>query len=248
MQEAFLTACLHEAEPPAGAATMSGDPTHHQRRIGIYGNAIRVRLTNSLSSTYKAVYALIGEACFEALARRYMRAHPPQTGCLYGFGDAFSAFITDSPLQESLPYLAEVAAFEWAWQSSYRAANSQPLPPEWFTTCGEDALTEATLSLRPDVRLLATTYPVEAIWRYTSDPDALTPPELTPGRYYYLIHRPALEVRTEQISAALWSLLTALNDGYGLADAAEQVLTAEPNADLDGLFTSMLRLNVISIP
>jgi len=87
----------------------------HPGAVGlrVHRNTVLGALSNALRSSFKAVEQLVGEAFFDRMAVAYARARPPQAPQLDAYGADFPGFIDGFPSTEALPYLGELAQFEW---------------------------------------------------------------------------------------------------------------------------------------
>ncbi|MDE2219380.1 MAG: putative DNA-binding domain-containing protein [Gammaproteobacteria bacterium] len=114
LQAAMSAALL--ASDPAGqvlpAALFTGA---HAGAVGlrVHRNTVLAALSHALRLSHVAVDRLVGEAFFDRMAIDYARAQPPRAPQLDEYGAGFAAFIEGFPGTGSLPYLAELARFEW---------------------------------------------------------------------------------------------------------------------------------------
>src|SRR5512134_2126308 len=96
-------------------------------REQIYRNNVFISLTGALADVYPVVQRLVGEKFFAQLARRYIRAYPSRSGNLHDFGRHLGGFMLPMKELKGLPYLADVAALEWACHESFHAAEAAAL-------------------------------------------------------------------------------------------------------------------------
>ncbi len=146
--------------------------------------------------------------------------------CLFrGFPTEFEPRIIRGqqlPFLDKVPYLPDVARLELAWHDSFTA----PDPP---AAANPEAIAEA-LSQRPEqwrfrlppsARLLASSYPVLAIWEAHQEDtgaagDLDIDPESGPDRL--IVWRRGLDLRIERVEAGLWPLLEAVERGCSVAE------------------------------
>src|SRR5712691_2486272 len=95
-------------------ADIRGDELDPAARVGIYRNHVFATLGVSLQCTFPVVCRLVDERFFAYAAHEYLREHPPRSRCLVEYGADFADFLADLEPCQSLPYLADVARFEWA--------------------------------------------------------------------------------------------------------------------------------------
>ena len=162
-QSDFRAALLDPARPaPAGLTDPQGRPAG--RRFDVYRNNVTVSLTEALRQAFPAVRKLVGEEFFTAMARDFLRAHPPTSPLLMFYGDAMPGFLETFPPVAHLGYLPDIARLELALRQAYHAADADAVAPEALQALSPDALVAARLRLAPSVRLLRSRWPVHAIW------------------------------------------------------------------------------------
>jgi hypothetical protein len=195
-------------------------------REQIYRNNVFISLTGALADVYPVVQRLVGEKFFAQLARRYMRAHPSRSGNLHDFGSQLTGFITSLSASIGLPYLADVAALEWACHEAFHAAEAAPLDVSRLIDPEN-----AKAPLHPATRLVASRYPVLAIWQANqADEPGLV--DLDAGADWLVVLRRELQVEILRSTPGEFSLLAALRNGTALGEACEAALAAEPALDL----------------
>ncbi|MCR9143744.1 MAG: DNA-binding domain-containing protein [bacterium] len=106
-------------EHSPGASLNPGD------RIAIYrNNSLAVRCS-ALVENFPAVHSLVGAEYFDAAARRYARNHPAQSADLNQYGVDFADFLGELPDPGAqLPYLRDVARYEWMRSELQHAAGA----------------------------------------------------------------------------------------------------------------------------
>ena len=67
-------------------AIVDAPPLAVADRLGIYGNAYRVRLIDALHETYPVLHALLGDDMFFELGGAYVAANPPNSAIFAGMG------------------------------------------------------------------------------------------------------------------------------------------------------------------
>ena len=94
--------------------------------IAIYHTNMMATFTAVLKSTYPLLVKLLGEAYFHGIAKRYLSQYPASSD-LDQYGEYFSDFIDTIDTLRDLPYLNEVARFEWLCHTRYYAADPSPV-------------------------------------------------------------------------------------------------------------------------
>ena len=146
LQRAFAASMLHE-EDDAVCGAVVDDGFAAAERLRIYRNTCRSTLIEALRMTYPAVERLVGRDFFDRAAARYAGTHPPQSGYLNEYGGEFPEFLAAFAPASELPYLADVARFEWALGVAANAADAPVLDP--LTVAAVDPHSHAALRFEP---------------------------------------------------------------------------------------------------
>jgi len=209
---------LLEAQRAFGAAILEGGGP---AAMAVYRGNVFGNWAGALAGAYPVVRRIVGEEYFEALARRYARAHPSASGDLNEYGEALARFLAEDDDVQDLPYLPDVARLEWLAHRAYFAAEAAPFEPA----------RAAEARLAPACGLLAAHWPAAAIWNAHQpggDPGAVN---LGAGAELVLVHRPAWRAEALALGAGDYRFLERLLAGAGLGAALEGALAAEPGFD-----------------
>lgn len=127
LQHNFANALNHSS---GDDCDINSDHFTSQQRIQIYRNNFIISLSEVLEATYPMVFALVGEECFQQVARQHVLTNPLLEGDVSAYGQGFDSTITQFSLViEAAPYLPEVARFEWCIdmaQQRFAASFSNP--------------------------------------------------------------------------------------------------------------------------
>ena len=202
--------------------------------LAIHSNNFRSTLSEALGSIVPAVRNLVGEACFSAVAGRFVEEHPPGSPVLTAYGGGFPQYLDDCRSLSGVPYLGDVGRLEWAWNTAFHAADAPALTPNQLRQSALAGQLDLRLVLHPSLGLEASPYPVSRIWRMARYPDD-HPGEidLQAGSEHLLIVRPHFEVTVAAVDPGTHALLRALKDGCGFEAAAEAALQTSPEFVLE---------------
>ncbi len=231
LQQAFAGAVFEDASTVLAHVRDEIFPA--ARHLQVYRNNTFANLTDALAAIHPVVQRLVGAEFFEHAADRYIRRHPPRSGNLHDFGEAFAEFLADFPPAQSLAYLPDVARLEWAWHEAFHAAEAAPFAFEGLGAIPPEAYEDLIFRLHPSARLLASKYPVLAIWE-VNQPDFAGEPavDLDQGGNNLLVMRRDLRVEIETLGPGEYALLGAFAALTRLADAHAIALEAEPGFEL----------------
>src|SRR5438445_1967664 len=146
LQRAFAASMLRE-EDDAVCGAIVDDGFTAAERLRIYRNTCRSSLIEALRMTYPAVERLVGRDFFDMAAARYAGTHPPQSGYLNEYGGEFPEFLAAFGPASELPYLADLARFEWALRLAAEAADAAVPAP--LTVAAVDPQGHAALRFEP---------------------------------------------------------------------------------------------------
>lgn len=134
-----------------------------EARLGIYVHGYRSRLVEVLGTDYPALGALLGEPALSALALDYLGEHPSSRPSVRWFGAALASHL--GRREPGRPWLAELAAFEWAMGEAFDAAEAAPLGLECLAALPGDHWPGLGLRFHPSLRVLSLAHDVPGLWR-----------------------------------------------------------------------------------
>ena len=113
LQKQFVRTLHYQAN--GESCDISAHAVGAEQQVQIYRNNFILSLSDALSATYPIVLELVGEECFAQLARHHVLTVPLLNGDVNQYGAGFARSITHfKQLIKEIPYLVEVAEFEWA--------------------------------------------------------------------------------------------------------------------------------------
>jgi hypothetical protein len=208
------------------------DDTDLQARLSVYRNNVFFGLTSALADLYSVVKQLVGEEFFSALAKRYIRLHPPEQAAMVFFGQDFPDFVAQDKACQDLPYLSDVARFELAKHRAYHAADAKSLTPQWLQQIEIEKLMTSVLELHPSLQILDSKWASRSIWQaHQAETPKFEGIDIHIAEQSVLV-RPSYEVFVCRADAALLMLLQAIAQGVDLRKAIDQTLAAHPDFDL----------------
>lgn len=238
---------LHDTQALVMGALLRGDASHEVatllrssrglvagRRLQVYRNNLYASLGSALAAVYPVVARLVGETYFRQLARAYVARHPSTSGNLHAFGDRLPAFLRAQASLGALPYLADVAALEWASHEVYHESDGTDFDMAPFAQVPPVAQPRIRLHLQLATRFVASPYPVLAIWtaNQSHDDEGVTPVALDEGGVRLLVARAGFEVEYRVLGRAEDRWLRALAEGRTLAVALQAALDVDAGFDL----------------
>ena len=233
-----MRAALLDDVEAAAVAGVRDDAPSAAARLAIYRHHVLTSLTGALRSTFPVVVRLVDPRFFGYAADRYIRRHPPAGPCLFEYGATFSDFLDGFEPARHLAYLPDVARLEWAMNAALHAPDVAPIAP--------DALDVQTpVGLHPSVTLLASPWPVDAIWRANQPGAEDVAVDVTAGGARLQVWRHADDVVFRALSPLAFAFRTALASTGMLEMAADAALALDPGADLSAVVRELLDEGVL---
>jgi hypothetical protein len=210
--------------PEALAAIVREDGLAFDKRLQVYRNNTIISLTEALRATYPVVAALVGEKFFGFAAKAFISGDPPQAPRLAEYGGGFAAFLATFESARTLPYLADVAALEWAMNE---------LTPQDLSTVPQENAPSIVLELRRSCRLLQSKYRIDRLWQ-AHQPGGSLQDLAIDGDCHLLVYRPQDDVEMMTLDAVGFALLSRIGEGATLEAAYETAAGIDPVFDLSG--------------
>ncbi len=203
LQTAFRRAIL-DNQPDRLAALIAPGGLPVMARIAVYRNNSLGALTSALRLAYPAVLALVGEAFFDGAAVGFAQAAPPASACLTLWGGDFSSYLARHPGCRDMPWLADVAALEWAVSEALHTSEAKAPPP----------------CLTPTLSCLRLRSPADSIRAAAlAGGDGLDRIDLNAGPIHLAVTRRNGGILIRRLTAQAWSLLDQLAAGRSLRQA-----------------------------
>lgn len=213
------------------------------RGLAAYRNTARANLHNALRGVYPVVERLVGKGFFTLAAEKHIDSTPSTSGDLNRYGTEFPAFLRSFPPAATLPYLADVAALEWACHEVHGAPEASSDSFDRLTTVAPEDYGRLVARLHPAVRLLKSPYPILDIWRknqssYQGDRSV----SLSQGGDALLVRRSSTGIDIARLDPVEWELLFQSSLGTCL----EQALDSLPEFDLAAVLACHSGAGVLS--
>ncbi|VAW73461.1 hypothetical protein MNBD_GAMMA12-3373 [hydrothermal vent metagenome] len=135
-------------------------------QLEIYRQSILQSLISSLRSTYPVCKTLLGDTQFDQIATAYISTHHSVNPNLNNYGDEFSVFIQQNIAVRHLPFLADLAHFEYVWLQAYYSTDQAVVSIlEQIEQVPESDQVNIVFYLSSSTCLLQSHYPIFDIWQ-----------------------------------------------------------------------------------
>ncbi|CAA0121302.1 Uncharacterised protein [BD1-7 clade bacterium] len=132
--------------------------------IQVYQNNLLMTAARSLSITYPVLEHMIGEQPMIALARELLQTTPPGSGDWADWGEHLADLITQTPLADDAPFLADMARLEWAIHEAGRH-YAAPFDTQSLTLLSEHDPNNLYLVFPTTFHVIASEFPIDLIWQ-----------------------------------------------------------------------------------
>lgn len=174
IQQEFMRLLL-EGDNSLAEHIQSQSPVATDIRLGIYQNAYRLRLKESMETDHEILGLYLGDELFDQMANQYTRQYPSDNPSLRHFCRHLPTFLQQTAPFNEHPQLAELAAFERLLLDAFDAPEAEPLGVEVLAQITPENWPGMTLRFRPCVQRLTTHYNSVESWQQLKQNTA--PPE-----------------------------------------------------------------------
>ena len=221
LQNAYR-AYLIGGEPGSLGGAVVEDSFDSTERLRIYRNNFLISLGEALNTNFPVVRQIVGDDFFAQAARAFILRAPPSKPCLFEYGEGFSEFLAELPEMAELPYVAEMANFEFARIAVYHASVEALLTDAAIARVAPEKLAELPIRLAQHVRLLPVRFPILDLWQAHQAPDPdLAALDMGPRPHTLLVCRPHRTLVTQRIEPDVTLFLSTAMRPTTLAQAAE---------------------------
>lgn len=204
------------AEVFAGDARMSAED-----RLDAYANMYFFRLRDVLAEDFERTAAALGEARWHNLVTDYLLAHPPTKWSLRWAGEALPEFLRGHAYGTERPWLAEVAALEWARNEAFQAVDAEPLSPGALAALPPEAWPELRFEGLPGMSVVESRWDLAGWWSGAVGEPTEAPTAVEAHQVLVVWRDAEDDVRHEALAADEVEAVRRLLSGAPFADVCE---------------------------
>lgn len=156
-------------------------------RMNVYRNNVVVSLVEALADIFPVTQTVVGDEFFHATARIYAMENPPSSPVISEYGATFSDFIRHFEPAKSVPFLADLAALEYAMLRLTHSEECDTLDHEAisqsFSSVEDPSVLK--LSLPPTTQILASPFALGSLYRahYSDEQQSLNQVDINESEY-----------------------------------------------------------------
>jgi hypothetical protein len=230
-----MTQAILSGDFSAIAGEFTAARANPARRLGIFRNNTIISLSAALAATFRVTVALVDRRFFDYAASSFIAAHPPRDSLLSAYGGEFPRFLARFPALASHPFVAPMAALEWAIA---QILNTAELPPAAERSA-------ANIALQPCLRFTVSRFDTAAIWRafHAAKLNDIDPSRRKATRL--AVWRRGEHVRLAELTPPALAFWRSLAKGEMLERAAARALARDPLFDLTAELVTLMRAGLI---
>ena len=242
MQADFIQAILTQ-DAALLQPHLDGHQADNAIRFQVYQNNIIVSLIEALSDIFPLCVKLVGEDFFRAMAREYVRQHPPQTPIIREYGASFADFIETFEPAKQVGFLAPMASLEYQVLQLTHAEENTPLNHQAIATFFEqtDQPEKMLIEITNNIQLLHAPFALGSLYLACQQDAPLESLELNESEYL-LIHKSFIYAKLNVISFEEASFIKALQSALPLA----QAIPESDNFDLGQTLAKLIEWQLIT--
>ena len=201
---------------------IAGGSLSSDAALEVYRTGHIVRLTEALGETFEAIWWVAGDDDYFRLAKEFLLAQPSSSYNLSDFGKPFPDFLDKRQPFSDLPFLADLARFEWLFKEVFHLPPHTSVTPDHFqqhTLSGN-----LRLSFGPSVRLFRSPYSVYEIWKLRGTIQESLSEKDWGKPQWLLCYKYQQQVYIKHLSEPEYLLLNHLCSGASIEESLERTL------------------------
>ena len=232
LQSAFLKSIAANDDEGIEKELVTDDFTAHSL-MDIYRNNTSGGIKFSMKLTYPAIFEVVGEEFFNGLVEEFMKGNLPSTGNLDDYGEGFAEFLENFEPAKQLPYLPDVAHFEWLFHKSALADKVEVIDLASIKNISVEKYLEMSFVLNNSVKLFSSKYPVHLIWEMAREPEKERELDLSvESGCDLMLSRQEARVKMEFLDRAEYQFLKSIAEDGSLYAAFTAATATTPEFDL----------------
>ncbi|WP_022942071.1 DNA-binding domain-containing protein [Psychromonas hadalis] len=137
-----------------------------EQRLQVYRNSFIMGVTEALATTYQHTVALVGEDFFNAVSRQFILNQPPIENNIIVYGDGFSDYLDRLPQLKKMPYISEMARFEWLLeQTSNIEVENKSLDVARLAEVDDEQLEQLQFSIPKQITLFQSEQNINQLYK-----------------------------------------------------------------------------------
>lgn len=215
-----------------------------EARMRIYRNNTNISLADVLFGVFPILAGVIGDESFKCAVAEFVKECPPSSGNVNDYGAEFPEFLKRFSPSAGIPYLSDIALFEWFYYGAHFGEKRKPLSVSKLQKIKDGDFPKLKFSVSPEARVLGTRYPVLELWEghYEGRKGNV---ELKAGEErFFLIYSRQRQPRLMEITAEEKGVLEDVSGGATFYSAIENNFSEEHPLEPGELLQKFIREEV----
>ena len=214
-----------------------------KRALLVYQDGYRARLTEALGETFEACWWVLGDDTFFALCASFVRAHPSLDYNLNSYGREFPEYLYNHKLSEEIPFLFDLASFEWSFKKLFECKQHTSLKVEEFALINDP--NDMKLKFGEAFFLFSSKYSIYKVWQMRKKDQSNCFLDFD-GEENLIFYKQSEKIFSNEVDSEEFSLLKNLKSGYSLAQALD-VQKGELNVEkISLIFQKLVKRGLIT--
>ena len=137
--------------------------------FSVYTDNYFLGLREVLQNIYPVTKQLVGENFFNGTAKEFAKSNPPRSGNLDDYSSNLSEFLKEFEPAKQLPYLPDIAEFEWKYHCCELADEAENLSPQKLAGLSPEELLSLKFVFSPSVQFFESKFPIMKIWQQAQE-------------------------------------------------------------------------------
>ena len=188
-------------------------------RVDIYANMYFYRIRDALKEDFPKTLGILGEDRFHNLVTDYLLVHPSTHWSMRYVGLQLPGFLKQHALLGTFPFLADLAAVEWAHADLFQMEDTRPVPREELAAVPPERWGDLRFRCSPAFSLLDLDWDLCGLWETLESGEAADGARRT--RQHLLVWREGFDVEHAPVDAVEADALRALLSGRTFGEICE---------------------------
>ncbi|GJL65646.1 MAG: hypothetical protein NPIRA05_06170 [Nitrospirales bacterium] len=214
--------------------------------LEVYRRGHRVRLTEALGDTYEGVWWVAGDEEFFRMAKAFIQSHPSRTYNLSSYGEEFANFLETTRPFPDLPFLPDLARFEWTFKNIFHMPQHEPVSQETIQAMTQQG--NIQFQFGPSVHLFSSPYTIYDIWKLRGTCHNQQPPTDWNHGQHLLLYKKHRQVFVNTLQEVEHGILEQLLKGRLLEESLNETMIQYPDirqTEISQLFQVMVHTGII---
>lgn len=214
-----------------------------EQALQVYHRGYITRLTEALGETFEAAVWVLGDDLFRETSRKYIASQPSVSYNLSDYGHNFPEYLKVSPSGRDIPFLYDLARFEWTFKNMYHTPTPDPLPIEQIQALIHSE--DFKVHFIEGMDVFQSPYAIYDIWRQRNVVTSPSADNNWKQPESLLIYKKQKKIYVHRIDHIEAQVLMELKDGSSVSEALadfSHLLTPEK---ITQLFQTIMKAGII---